>query len=196
MEKLLVKGRPGRIELVFSCGASLNEACEALEKLSGEEKGFFTNDNTSVFYSGAEFTYDEEMLFEKAVKSAFGKQTKLKKKQKLSREKICYSLSDNEVICKILEKSLRSGEKIVSCGDVLVIGDVNPGASVVADGNITILGAMRGNAYVKKKGRVYATYMAPCQIRIGKIISYNKKAKNVGPAVAIAENGEIIIERL
>ena len=196
MEKLLVKGHPGRLELAFLRSVSLQEACDALEKISGEEKSFFTNDNTGVFYSGAEFTYDEEMAFEKAVKCAFGKNVKLERKQKLTREEIYYSLSDNEVICKISEKSLRSGEKLVSCGDVLVMGDVNPGASVVANGNITVLGAMRGNAYVRKRGRVYATYMAPSQIRIGKIISYNKKTKNVGPAIALAENGEIIIECL
>lgn len=196
MEKLLVKGYPDRIELAFTYNATLSEAIFSVNELPGHEKSFFTKDNISVSYSGTEFSYDEEMLFEKAIKKAFGKNTILIKQNKLSAEKIRYSLSDGDVICKVVEKSLRSGEKVISDGDVLVMGDVNPGASVVANGNITVLGALRGSAYVRKQGKVYATYMTPSQIRIGKIYSYNKRQKNVGPGIAMEENGEIIIECL
>lgn len=196
MEKLLIKGFPDRIELVFTDGIAVNEAIHAVQELSGEEKSFFTKDNISVSYSGTEFSYDEEMLFEKEIKKAFGKNVKFIKQKKLSSEAIRYSLSEGEVICKVVEKSLRSGEEAVSEGDILVMGDVNPGASVVARGNITVLGALRGSAQIKRQGKVYASYMMPTQIRIGKLYSYNKKPKNVGPAIALAENGEIIIERL
>ena len=196
MEKLLIKGFPDRIELSFTDKIALNEAILEVKKLSGCEKSFFTKDNISVSYSGTEFSYDEEMLFEKEVKKAFGKNTKLIKQKKLSFDAIRYSLTGGDVICKVVEKSLRSGEEVISDGDILVMGDVNPGASVIARGNITVLGALRGSAHIKKRGKVYATYMTPTQIRIGKIYSYNKKPKNVGPAVALAENGEIIIECL
>lgn len=196
MEKLSVKGYPDRIELVFTKNLTANEAYAEVRELSGNEKSFFTKDNISVSYSGIEFSYDEEMLFEKEVKKAFGKSAKLIKQKKLSFEEIKYSLSDGNVICKVVEKSLRSGEEVISEGDILVIGDVNPGASVIARGNITVTGALRGSAHIKKRGKIYSTYMAPAQIRIGKIYSYNKKPKNVGPAVAMAENGEIIIESL
>ena len=196
MEKLLIKGFPDRIELVFTDRIAVGEAILAVKELSGDEKSFFTKDNISVSYSGTEFSYDEEMLFEKEVKKTFGKNAKLIKQKKLSLEAIRYSLSDGEVICKVVEKSIRSGEEVISDGDILVMGDVNPGASVVARGNITVLGALRGSARIKQQGRVYASYMMPTQIRIGKLYSYNKKPKNVGPAVALAENGEIIIERL
>lgn len=196
MEKLSVKGYPDRIELVFTKNLTADEAYAEIRELSGDEKSFFTKDNISVSYSGIEFSYDEEMLFEKEVKKAFGKSAKLIKQKKLSFEEIKYSLSDGNVICKVVEKSLRSGEEVISEGDILVMGDVNPGASVIARGNITVIGALRGSAHIKKRGKIYSTYMAPAQIRIGKIYSYNKKTKNVGPAVAMAENGEIIIESL
>ncbi len=196
MEKLSVKGYPDRIELVFTKNLTADEAYAEIRELSGDEKSFFTKDNISVSYSGIEFSYDEEMLFEKEVKKAFGKSAKLIKQKKLSFEEIKYSLSDGNVICKVVEKSLRSGEEVISEGDILVMGDVNPGASVIARGNITVTGALRGSAHIKKRGKIYSTYMAPAQIRIGKIYSYNKKPKNVGPAVAMAENGEIIIESL
>lgn len=196
MEKLLIKGFPDRIELSFTENLTVNDAVSAIKELSGNEKSFLTKDNISVSYNGTEFSYDEEMFFEKEVKKAFGKNTKLIKQKKLSLDAIRYSLANDEVLCKIVEKSLRSGEEVISDGDILVMGDVNPGASVIARGNIIVLGALRGSAHIKKRGKVYATYMTPTQIRIGKIYSYNKKPKNVGPAVALAENGEIIIECL
>ena len=46
------------------------------------------------------------------------------------------------------------------------------------------------------EGKVYATYMSPSQIKIGKVCSYNKTDENVGAAVALAENGEIILDCL
>lgn len=196
MEKLLIKGYPDRIELTFTQNLTVKEACMAIEELSGCEKSFFTQDNISVSYSGTEFSYDEEMLFYRALKKSFGKNIKLIKQKKLSLDAIRYSLAEGDVICRVVEKSLRSGEEVISEGDILVMGDVNPGASIIANGNITVLGALRGSAYIKKHGKVYATYMTPAQIRIGKICSYNKKPKNVGPAIALAENGEIIIECL
>ena len=195
MKKLSVRGYADRIELVFSEKPTLSEARGELTGLSAAEK-FFTDDSPAVSYRGAEFSYDEEMQFYKSVKRVFGKKVKFIKQKKLTTDKIKYSLDEGEVICKVVEKSLRSGEEIISEGDILVLGDVNPGASVIAAGNITVLGALRGSAYVKTKGKVYATYMTPLQIRIGKVCSYNKKPKNVGPAIALAENGEIIIECL
>ncbi len=196
MKKLCIKGFADGIQLVFSQKLSVKEAGEELMKLSGEVRSFFTDDNVRVSYSGTEFSYDEEILFAKAVKKVFGKNAEFVKKQKLTSEKIRYSLAEDEAICKVVEKSLRSGEEVVSDGNVLIIGDVNPGATVSASGNITVIGALRGNAYVKKGGKVYATYMCPSQIRIGKVYSYNKKMKNVGAAIAVAENGEIILQCL
>ena len=196
MNNLSVKGYSDRIELVFLKDTDINTVKEELSKLSEEEKNFFTDDNAAISYSGTEFSYDEEIKLEKIIRKNFGRNISFIKKQRLSREKIRYSLNENENICKIIEKSLRSGDEVSFEGDVIVYGDVNPGAKITAQGNITIIGALRGSAWIKTKGRVYATYMSPSQIKIGKICSYNKRSKNVGPAIAMAENGEIILQCL
>ena len=194
MDLLSIKGHADNVELLFTKDVSFEEAKDAL--LHMPEKSFYTNSDTRVSYSGVNFTYDEEMQFEKCIKTFFGKKALLIKKHRLTLGQIKYSLEDGENICKIVNKSLRSGEEINFNGDVIIYGDVNPGAFVSADGNITVIGALRGCAKVKKYGRVYATYMSPSQIRIGRLCSYNKKTENVGPAVAMAKNGEIILQCL
>ena len=135
------------------------------------------------------------MLFEKRLKDISDKIV-LEKKNRLSLEQISYSLEKDERIVRIINRALRSGEVIESRGDLIVYGDVNPGALLRAQGNITIIGAMRGAAHIIGDGKVYATYMKPSQIKIGNVCSYNKDSENVGSAVALAENGEIILECL
>ena len=192
MEKLVVKGRGEKIELCFSGCENLSEALIQLQK----KKSFFNNSEVKISYDGIKLGYNGEMEFEKELKNLFGDNITLEKKHRLSRKQIEYSLCENERILKVIHKSLRSGDVVESRGDLVIYGDVNPGATVKARGNITIIGVFRGTAHITGEGRVYAAYMNPCQIKIGKVCSYNKNTENVGSAVAIAENGEIILERL
>ena len=46
-----------------------------------------------------------------------------------------------------VSKIVRSGQVLHVEGDLLLIGDVNPGGTVIAGGNIFILGALRGIAH-------------------------------------------------
>lgn len=192
MEKLVVKGRGEKIELCFSGCDNLSEALSQLQK----KKSFFNNSEVKISYNGIKLGYNGEMEFEKELKNLFGDNVTLEKKHRLSRKQIEYSLCEDEKISKVIHKSLRSGDVVESRGDLVIYGDVNPGATVKARGNITIIGVFRGTAHITGEGRVYAAYMNPCQIKIGKVCSYNKNTENVGSAVAIAENGEIILERL
>lgn len=71
----------------------------------------------------------------------------------------------------VVRHTLRSGGELRHGGDVVIIGDVNPGSSIVADGDILIWGCLRGVAHAGAKGNDQAVIMilrlAACQIRIG-----------------------------
>ena len=75
---------------------------------------------------------------------------------------------------KFYKASLRSGQKIEFEGSVVIIGDVNDGAEVIAEDNIVVLGALRGMAHAGAKGNNEAVIAARIidspQIRIGTII--------------------------
>ena len=79
-----------------------------------------------------------------------------------------------EGMTKFLHGTLRSGQIIEYNGNIVVIGDVNPGAFLKATGSIIVLGALKGVAYAGLEGdneAVVAAYnLLPTQLRIGNII--------------------------
>ena len=188
---LTIKGSGKKINLNFTTDTTLEEIFSDIEK----EKNFLKDADCIVAYSGKELSYDEEMLFEKKLKD-ISEKIVLEKKHRLSQEQILYSLESDERILRVIKRNIRSGEVVESRGDLIVYGDVNPGAILRAQGNITVIGAMRGAAHILGEGKVYSTYMTPSQIKIGNVCSYNKNSENVGSAIALAENGEIILECL
>lgn len=70
----------------------------------------------------------------------------------------------------VLPGNIKSGTSIGDRNQYCVIGDVNPGASVISKGNIVIIGSCRGNVYAGASGNaecfVAALVMRPIQIRI------------------------------
>ncbi|WP_100488714.1 septum site-determining protein MinC [Sporolactobacillus pectinivorans] len=71
---------------------------------------------------------------------------------------------------------VRSGQVLCIEGNLLLIGDVNPGGTVSATGNVYVLGALRGIACAgtsddEKNAVIIASIMKPTQLRIGKRIS-------------------------
>ncbi|MFO7031981.1 septum site-determining protein MinC [Limnospira fusiformis CCALA 023] len=70
-----------------------------------------------------------------------------------------------------LKMTLRSGVEIRHPGTVVVVGDVNPGSSIVANGDIMIWGRLRGTVHAGAKGNLQSMIMAlqmePMLIRIG-----------------------------
>lgn len=74
-----------------------------------------------------------------------------------------------------LQTTLRSGVEIRHPGTVIVLGDVNPGSSIVADGDILVWGRLRGLAHAGAKGNdrclVMALRMEPNQVRIAQVVA-------------------------
>jgi len=97
--------------------------------------------------------------------------------------------------------SLRSGQKIEVEGSIVVIGDVNPGAEIVAEDNVIVMGALRGKVHAGSRGNTNAIVSAfsicPTQLRIADVITIspeqdNPKGKN--PEIAYIKDGNIYIE--
>jgi len=97
--------------------------------------------------------------------------------------------------------TIRSGQRIVHDGPIVVVGDVNPGAEVLSESDIVVFGTLRGLAHAGCMGdenaRILAVNLRPPQLRIaGKIArspeeDTGKQAPLRGPEVARIESGEI-----
>ena len=103
---------------------------------------------------------------------------------------------------KFHKGSLRSGQKIEFEGSIVIIGDVNAGAEVVAGENIVILGTLRGLAHAGAKGNkdaiIEATDIEALQIRIANIVKELEKEEGVIHKVKtsayINDKDELIVE--
>lgn len=74
-----------------------------------------------------------------------------------------------------IKKTIRSGQSITSDGNLMILGDVNPGAEVIAKGDITVWGILGGIAHAGSEGnsqaRIRALKMNAIQLRIADIFA-------------------------
>ncbi|RIL03932.1 MAG: septum site-determining protein MinC, partial [Proteobacteria bacterium] len=94
----------------------------------------------------------------------------------------------------------RSGQKIETEHSLIIFGDVNSGAEVVAGGDIIILGTLRGIAHAGAYdetggGRViFALTQQPTQLRIGTTISRGSPEGGSEPEIARIDGTSIVVE--
>ena len=108
-----------------------------------------------------------------------------------------------------IHRTLRSGQSLTSEGNIVVIGDVNPGAEIVAKGDITVWGVLGGIAHAGSDGNTYSRIRAlklnAIQLRIGDIFArrpdtgnmpYVQKSDTFTPEEARVSKKHIMIYRL
>jgi septum site-determining protein MinC len=90
----------------------------------------------------------------------------------------------------VVRRTLRSGQGLRHPGDVVVIGDVNPGAEIVAGGNIVVWGRVRGLVHAGALGNedavICALDLAPTQLRIAGHIARSPEDRRRKPAAEMA----------
>ncbi|MGV2622242.1 septum site-determining protein MinC [Halobacillus sp. ACCC02827] len=83
-----------------------------------------------------------------------------------------------------MARTVRSGQVIEVRGDLLLVGDVNPGGQINATGNIFVLGRLRGIAHAGFEGNtgavIAASYMQPNQLRIADQVSRSPDYESEG----------------
>jgi len=82
---------------------------------------------------------------------------------------------------KFYRGTMRSGNLIDYKGNVVVMGDVNPGAEIIATGNIVVMGVIKGTVHAGSKGNrnaiVSANGIYPTQLRIADLITVSPNEK-------------------
>lgn len=99
--------------------------------------------------------------------------------------------------------TVRSGQEINVDTGIVIVGDVNPGAKVIAKGNIFVIGQLRGFAHAGYGGAdeacIFALKMAPTQIRIGRVIARSPDKfteDGMVPQIAFLEENRITIDHI
>lgn len=99
---------------------------------------------------------------------------------------------------KILARTIRSGGRVESTGSVVILGDVNAGAEIVAEDDIIVIGTLRGLAHAGAHGNdnavIWAQRIRSSQLRIGAAVAQADGDDTArGAEVAHLRDGQIVI---
>jgi septum formation inhibitor MinC len=101
---------------------------------------------------------------------------------------------------RIIFQTLRGGQKVETEHSLVICGDVNSGAEIVAGGDIIVLGTLRGvahaGAYDETGGGrfIFSLDLRPTQLRIGRVISRGSTDISKRPEIARVEGSVIVVE--
>jgi len=212
-KRVVIRGINGGIEIVIDLTAGFSGAIKHLRRKLAAAPDFFRDLTVKVKAFpplGEKERKDLDMLF-----SQYGITWKEDALQQIEKPAPLqptpsgrHAAADAETHAEtlVIYKTLRGGQEIVFPGTVVVVGDVNPGARIVADGDVIITGACRGIVQAGAKGnrtaRITAGRLLASQLRIAEVVARspdnasnasNFSAAKFSETARIAE-GIIIIE--
>ena len=103
----------------------------------------------------------------------------------------------------LIKHSCRTGTSIHHRGDVVVLGNVNPGAEIAATGDVIVMGALKGMVHAGADGNqqamVITLSLQATQLRIAGLIAMGaspgpKAGSPVGAEIAYVKGGAILVE--
>lgn len=189
------------ITLKINEKAKEEEIMDCLEEKIPELKRLYQDEKTPIFVTG-KVLKEKEM---KTVQAKIQKEIDVKiefdspKALGLHEIKRAFSEEIESSETKFYRGSLRSGKKIEYEGSIVILGDVNSGAEVIAGENIVIVGTLRGMAHAGAKGNrkamISAVSIEAPQIRIADIIKeLEKEEEKERKTYAYIEENKMIIE--
>lgn len=214
-QPVIIKSNKYGINLILDPVIPFEELLEhILDKFLGSEK-FFQNAHVAISFAGRELSDEEEYR----IIDTISQNTSIhiicvidndEIREQYTKQKVeQYLAAESENTGKFYKGTLRSGQVLECETSIIIIGDVNPGAKIISVGNIVILGALKGIAYAGASGNegcfVVALDMNPVQIKIGSIIgrsedkgilaSIRERRKVAAePQIATVSDGHILIE--
>ena len=210
---VIIKGKNDRLVIALNPDIDFLDICDILKTKILEAKNFIGNSRMAIEFSGRALTNEEEnkligIITENSnivISYIFSKRTDSEEEMDL--ENINPLIEEGKT--HFFRGTLRSGSKIESDGNVVVLGDVNPSSIIKARGNVIVLGHLNGTVYAGLGGDdrafIGAIYFNPIQLTIGmktitdiqnEILDSTRVDKKSKFKVASIKNQEIVVEEL
>ncbi len=183
--------------------ATQKQILQELKKKLTELKKLYKEDTTPIFITGKVFKNEEMDQIQALIQKAIPVEVKFDSPKILGLHGIKKSFSKEIATSetKFHRGSLRSGQKIEFEGSLVILGDVNSGAEVLAGENIVVLGILRGMAHAGAKGNkeaiIAAAAIESAQIRIANIVKEIEKPEiedEIKTCAYVNEESEVILE--
>ena len=210
---VMIKGKNDRLVIALNPDIAFLDICDILKTKILEARNFIGDSRMAIEFSGRTLTNDEEnkligIITENSnivISYIFSKRTDSEEEMDL--ENINPLIEEGKT--HFFRGTLRSGSKIESDGNVVVLGDVNPSSIIKARGNVIVLGHLNGTVYAGLGGDdrafIGAIYFNPIQLTIGmktitdiqdEILDSSRVNKKSRFKVARIRNQEIVVEEL
>jgi len=199
-DKIIIKGNREGLNVVINMNhfSDFDEMLESLVDKLSQGRKFYKGSTLKIttelkYINEREIRRLKEILFDEFLISDC-----IFQEQEDSTTKVFTGIYEGKT--KFLRKTIRSGQSINYPGNVVIIGDVNPGAEIYAAGNIIVMGTLRGIVHAGTNGNekaiIAAVKLEPQILQIGDIItrSPEDEVKPQYPEVAKIKNGNIIVE--
>lgn len=203
-KKLEFSLRRKHLTIKISNDAEFKAIMATLKKRLPEIKELYKNYNPDISIIGKEFKNREIKYIQKLFDKYFDAEINFSCSKLLGLHNIRKTFKKDIAVSKteFYRHSLRSGQKIEFEGSIIVLGDVNYGAEVIAGENIVVLGILRGLAHAGANGNKDAIISAGSiqtnQIRISNIVKKFERDEFEGGLIKtnayLNEKDEMIVE--
>ncbi len=203
-EVIKLKGGSAGLQLILDPTAEFDVVVEEIKKKLQEGSNFFCK-GTTIWVVSDKLSREEKdrlvLLFSKhgvIMRTGVQEYPAPQAKQPAAVPEPVRGAEIQEMM--VVNRTIRGGEEITSPSSVLVCGNVNPGAQIIAGGSIDIRGTCRGIVHAGANGDksafIIADHLMPVQIRIADMIarSPDNMEKTAHAEKAYIKNGQITIE--
>ena len=186
-----INGEKERIIIKLKEEGTQEQIIESLKKKLTELKKLYKEANTPIFITGKILKNSEMLEIKNLINSKIDVKVEFDSPKTLGLHGIKKSFNKEieSSETKFFRGSIRSGQRIEYEGSIVVLGDVNGGAEIIAGDNVVVVGVLRGLAHAGAKGNkkaIIAAASIECkQIRIANIIKEMEEEKD--------EEGNVII---
>jgi septum site-determining protein MinC len=176
-QPVVFKGSKNGIIVVLDHQASIEEIISRIKQKFIDSSTFFSGAKLSISFAGKVLDEAEKKELTDIVKNVAGDDINIAFNitEQDNKQSFRGFYEINEGTAKFHKGTVRSGQRIAAEESIVILGDVNPGAEIVAGGNIMVMGSLRGIVHAGCFGNRYAIVAAlnlyPTQLRIADIIT-------------------------
>ena len=187
-----INGEADKVLIKLNEEATQEELMESLKKKLTELKKLYKEETNPIFITGKKLKNSEMLAIKNLINSKIDVQVDFDTPKTLGLHGIKKSFNKEieSSETKFFRGSVRSGKRIEYEGSIVILGDGNDGAEIIAGDNVIVVGVLRGLAHAGAKGNkkaIIAAASIECkQIRIADIIKEMEEEKD--------EEGNTIVE--
>lgn len=223
MEESIVsfKAKGNELILVMREEYDFDKVLESIEKKLDSSGRFFKGASLDVRYRGKKLDKEQERIISELIEEKASAVIKSfeedddRQEQDNSQEteeydsardkfkmKLLYFKGLEEGMTKFYRGTVRSGTLVSYDGNLVVLGDVNPGGEIVAAGNVVVMGSLRGMVHAgadgNKEAVIAALSLQPTQLRIADVITRppdsGQPRQGLLPEIAFVRDDIVYIE--